>query len=144
MTTSSSDVADEQQLFFTQVDGEDETEELTLQQIEQSRKKSNKLGANQELSSMKPSIKKFTKIDGNTTSYSIIGVKANARIRVEQGADPVLKSLKLKIPEQPHDNVLLTTDGRFKHYKANEDRINFKDGLLFRKNYGETGSVKYY
>ena len=40
--------------------------------------------------------------------------------------------------------MLLATDRRFKHYKANEDRIIFKDGLPFRKYYGETGSVKYY
>ena len=40
--------------------------------------------------------------------------------------------------------MLSTTDRRFKHYKANEDRIILKDGLLFRKYYGETGSVKYY
>ena len=46
--------------------------------------------------------------------------------------------------EEPHDDVLLTTDSRFKHYKANEDRIIVKDGLLFRRYYGETGSVKYY
>ena len=38
----------------------------------------------------------------------------------------------------------MTTDRRFKHYKANEDRIILKDRLLFRKYYGETGSVKYY
>ena len=38
----------------------------------------------------------------------------------------------------------MTTDRRFKHYKANEDRIILKDGLLFRKYYGETGSVNYY
>ena len=38
----------------------------------------------------------------------------------------------------------MTTDRRFKHYKANEDRIILKDGLLFRKYSGETGSVKYY
>ena len=93
---------------------------------------------------MKPSIKEFTKIDGNTTSYSINGIKASARIRVEQDADLVLKNLKLKILGQPHDDVLLATDGRYKHYKANEDRIILKDGLLFRKYYGETGSVKYY
>ena len=59
-------------------------------------------------------------------------------------ADRVLKNLKLKIFRQPHDDVLLTTDSRFKHYKANEDRSILKDGLLIRKNYGETGSVKYY
>ena len=35
-------------------------------------------------------------------------------------------------------------DSRYKHYKANEDRIFLKDGLLFRKYFGETGSVKYY
>ena len=28
-----------------------------------------------------------------------------------------------------------------KQYKANEDRIILKDGLLFRKYYGETGST---
>ena len=93
---------------------------------------------------MKPSIKEFTKTDGNTTSYSIIGIKASARIRVEQDADLVLKNLKLKILGQPHDDVLLATDRRYKHYKANEDRIILKDGLLFRKYYGETGSVEYY
>ena len=36
------------------------------------------------------------------------------------------------------------TDSRYKNYKANEDRIILKDGLLFRKFFGETGSVKYY
>ena len=87
----------------------------------------------------------FTKIDGNTTSYSLHGIKANARKRVEQDADLVLKNLKLKILGQPHDDVLLTTtDRRFKHYKANEDRIILKEGLLFREYYGETGSVKNY
>ena len=93
---------------------------------------------------MKPSIKELIKIDGNTTSYFLHGIKATARIRVEQDADLVLKNLKLKIFGQPHDDVLLTTGSRFKHYKANEDRIILKDGLLFRRYYGETGSVKYY
>ena len=40
--------------------------------------------------------------------------------------------------------MLLVTDRRYKHYKANQDRIILKDRLLFRKYYGETGSVKYY
>ena len=92
---------------------------------------------------MKPSIKEFTKIDVNITSYSIHGFKPNARIRVEQDADLVLKILKLKILDQLHDDVLLTTDRRVKHYKANADRIILKNGLVFRKHYGETGSVKY-
>ena len=72
------------------------------------------------------------------------GIKATARIRVEQDVDHLLKKLKLKILGQPFDQVLIMTDSRYKHYKANEDRIVLKDGLLFRKYFGETGSVKYY
>ena len=100
--------------------------------------------APEEPFSMKPSTKDFTRTDGNTTSYSIHGIKANARIRVQQDVDLALKNLKLKILGQPYDDVLLTTDKRFKHYKANEDRIILNDGLLFRKYYGETGNIKYY
>ena len=144
VSTSSSDVANEEKFFLTRADGLDETEEQILQRKEQSQKKTAEWLVNQEPSSMKPSIKEFTKIDGNTTSYSINGIKVNAQIRVEQDTDLALKSLQLGILGQPHDDVLLTTDIRFKHYKANEDRIILKDGLLFRKNYGETGRVKYY
>ena len=144
VTTSSSDVADEEEFFFTQPDDQDETEEQVLQRKERSREKAAEWVVNQEPSSLKPSIKEFTKIDGNTTAYSFHGIKADARIRVEQDAHLVLKNLKLKIHGQLYDDVLLTTDRRFKHYKANEDRIVLKDGLLFRKYYGETGSVKYY
>ena len=142
--TSSSDVADEEQFFLRHTDNQDETEEQILQRKEQYREKAAEWVANQEPSSMKPSINQFTTIDGNTTAYSLHGIKANARIRVEQDADLVLKNPKLKILGQPYDDVLLTADRRFKHYKANEDRIILKDGLLLLKYYGDTGSVKYY
>ena len=51
---------------------------------------------------------------------------------------------KLKLLGQAHDDVLLTTDGRFRNYKAKDDRNILNNGLLFRENYGETGSVKDY
>ena len=70
------------------------------------------------------------------------GIKANARTRVEQDVDIVLKNMKLKI-FQPYDEVLIMTESRYKNYKANEDRIVLKDGLMFRKYFGETGSIKY-
>ena len=72
------------------------------------------------------------------------GIKVNAQIRVEQIADLVLKNMKLKIPGQPHDEVLMVTDSQYKNYKAVEDRIILNYGLLFRKHFGETGGVKYY
>ena len=38
----------------------------------------------------------------------------------------------------------MTTDSRYKHYKANQDSIVLKDGLLIRKIFEETSSFKYY
>ena len=56
----------------------------------------------------------------------------------------MLKNMKLKILGQPYDEVLIVTDSRYKNYKANEDRIILKDGLLYRNYFGETGSVNCY
>ena len=144
VTTSSSDVADEEQFFFTHADNRNESEEQTLQRKEQTKQNAKQWAANKESTALKTSMKEFTKIDGNTTSYSMNGIKANATIRVEQDVDLVLKNMKLKILGQSHDEVLMMTDSRYKNYKANENRIILKDGLLFRKLFRETGSVKYY
>ena len=145
VTTSSSNVADEEQFFFTQADNANESEkEQTLQRKERSKQNAKQWAANEESPVLKTIVKEFTKIDGNTTSYSMNGVKANARIRVEQDVDFVLKNMKLKILGQPYDEVLMMTDSRYKNYKANEARIIRKDGLLFRKYFGETGRLKYY
>ena len=142
--TSSSDVADKKQSFFTQRNGEDEREEQMVERKEQSRRRETEWVANEELPSMKPSITEFKNVDGSTTSYSLHAIKAISRTRVEQNVDPVSKNVKLKMLGQPYDEVLLTTDRQFKHHKASEDRIILKDGLLFRKKYWKTGNVKHY
>ena len=72
------------------------------------------------------------------------GIKANARIRVKQDSNLVLKNLKLKILTQSYDEVLLTTDRKNKQNRANEYRFFLKDGLLLRNFYGKTGSVEFY
>ena len=112
VTTSSSDVADEELFFFTQADKNDETEQQTFQRKEPLRQNAKQWVANEEPSSLKTSVKKITRIDGNTTSYSMNGIKANARLRVEQDDDLVLKNMKPKILSQPHYEVLMMTDSR--------------------------------
>ena len=144
VTTSSSDVADEEQFFFTHADDTNESEEQTLERKERSRQNAKQWAASEESPVLKTSVKEFTKIDENTTSNPMNGIEANARIRVEQDVDLVLKNMKLKILGQPYDEVLIMTDWRHKIYKTNEDCLFLKDALLFRKYFGETGSVKYY
>ena len=59
VTTSSSDVADEEHFFSIQVDEEDESEEQTFERIKQIRKKTTERVTQEEPSSRKPSIKEF-------------------------------------------------------------------------------------
>ena len=110
VTTSSSDVADEEQFFFTHANDNTKSDEQTLERKEQPRQNAKQWTANKESPALKTSVKEFTKIDGNTTSYSMNGIKANSRIRVEQDVDLVLKNMKLKILGQPYDEVLMITD----------------------------------
>ena len=71
------------------------------------------------------------------------GIKANARIRVEQGVDLVLKNMKLKFLGQPLDEVLMMTDSRYKNYKANEDRIILVDGLNILEKQGVSNTTNF-
>ena len=57
------------------------------------------------------------------------GIKAKAQIRVEQDVNMVLKNLKFKILGHLFEELLIKSDPRYKHFKANEDRITLKDGL---------------
>ena len=53
--------------FFTQADKNDETEEQTIERKEQSTRRAKQKVADEEPSSLKTSVKEFTKIDKNTT-----------------------------------------------------------------------------
>ena len=71
------------------------------------------------------------------------GIKANAQKRIDQDVNWVVMKPEVKVSGQPHFEMLSTTDRRYKHNKAN-DRVILKSSLLFRKGYGEPGSVKHY
>ena len=102
-TTSSSDVAGEERFFYTHAHNTNESEEQTRERKEQSRQIAKRWATNAESPTLKTSVKEFTKIDGITTSFSMNGIKANARIRVQQDVNLVLKNRNLKILGQPYD-----------------------------------------
>ena len=71
VTTPSSDVDDGEQFSLTQIDNDNNSEEHTLQKKMQSRQVAKEMVANRETSSLRTTIKEFTKINGNSTSYSM-------------------------------------------------------------------------
>ena len=62
VTTSSSEVADEEHFFFTQADRNNESEAQTFERKEQSRPSAKQGAAHEESSALKTSVKEFTKI----------------------------------------------------------------------------------
>ena len=65
--------------------------------------------ANDEPSSMRICIKEVTKVDGSTKTYSMNGIKANARITVEQDVDLAVKNYKPTNLSQPYVDMVQKT-----------------------------------
>ena len=63
VTSSSSDVADEEQFLFTHADNNDESEKQTLEGKEQARQNAKEWAANEEPSALKTSVKEITRIE---------------------------------------------------------------------------------
>ena len=68
----------------------------------------------------------------------------NARIRLEQNNDIVLRNLRAKIEGEPFDENDLASDYRYHHYLQNITRIEIKQEVLTRKYYTDTGTVSHY
>ena len=132
----STDVADDEQQFFLP-DERLETEEEILQ-----RKMSAKQRAHTDKQNeITATIQEATMIPINKLSYSLGAITENPRIRNEQDADTVLKTIKAKLSQEEYDAHLLQTDPKAQKLLKHENRITLKDGILVRKYYGECGQV---
>ena len=59
------------------------------------------------------------------------------------GCQSILEKMKLKLLGQRHDEVLIKTDLRYKHYRMNTALI-LKMAYYSGKKFGKTGGVRYY
>ena len=135
----STDVADEEQLFFIP-DETIETEEEILLQKEQTRQ----YARDEETTKIKIAIKETTPIPINKASYTFGAKKEDERIRVEQDSNLVFKAIKKKLICEEYDKHLLQTDATAKSLLLHENRLIVKDGVLMRKYYGECGQVTHH
>ena len=128
----SSDVADEEQLFFLP-DDEEESEQKIFARKAQSKQRAQE-GLEKHLATK---VTEVIKIPLNSAVYSFGSIKENARIRNEQDADRFLKALKQRISHEEYDKHLLKSEPRGRNLLRHEVRIIMKDGVLMRKYYGE-------
>ena len=135
VNVQSAGVSEEEQVFFTEEDNE--TEEQIWE-----RKKQSKAGLKVD----------ETVIQIDTISENVVDeitnftqkLRRTNQILLEQSKDPILLHLKAKIQNEEYSEEILQQDIRYKHYLNNLDRIVFKDEIVTRQYYDETGQIKYH
>ena len=132
----STDVADEEQLFFLP-DEIIETEEEILLQEEQARQ----TARDEATTKIKLAIQETTPIPIKKNTFGAI--EEDARIRVEQDSDLVFKAIKRKLICEEHDNHLLQTDPKAKRLLVHESELIVKDGVNNTGNVDKSHITKY-
>ena len=89
-------------------------------------------------------VKETAPIPINQASYTYGALKENARIRVEQNTDQIVKAIKLKLIYEDYDKHLVQTDPKAKRLLFHEYKLKVKDGIVMRKYYGECGPVTHH
>ena len=135
VNVQSAGVSEEEQIFFTEDDGETEA------QIWERKKQSRTNPTDQEVVIQIDAITE--NIVDEITNFTQKLRRTN-QILLEQSKDPTLQQLKAKIQNEDYSEEILQQDIRYKHYLSNLDRIVLKDEIVTRQYYDETGQIKHH
>ena len=109
----SSDVADEEQLFFLPDEGEESEQEIFARKA-----LSKQRAIDEHEKELSTKVTEVIKIPLNAAVYSFGAIKENARIGNEQDAFPLLKALKQRISHAEYDKQLHKTEQEDETYYA--------------------------
>ena len=70
--------------------------------------------------------------------------KDNAKIRIEQNNDPVLRNLRNIVKKQKFDENEFKSDARYGHYQQNLQRTEVHNNVLERRYYDDTVRISHY
>ena len=139
----SSDVTDEEQVFFTP-DDQEEIEEEIWKRKEQSRKRTQETTEDTMSIQNEVSITKMQTLETDMRIYRIGAKKEEPLIRAEQHNDRLLRNLKLYLLGELQTFWECKELTGFKNYERNLKRLIIRDGLVVREYYNETGKVSHY
>ena len=137
----SAGVAEEESLYILP---EEVPSEQQLWEEKESLRKTAKDETHNEPKKGVSELQNFHKPTAGTIDYREGHFKDNAKIRLEQNNDPVLRNLRAKIQGEPSDETALTQDYRYKHYLQNIPRIEIRQDILTRRYYNDTGMISHY
>ena len=137
----SSGIAKEEQIYVLP---DDEIDETQLWEEKQNIRNQAQTETHNDPENEVAELQQFHKPTSGLISISSGYFKDNAKIRLEQNNDVVLRNLRAKIEGNPFDENELASDYRYQHYLQNITRIEIKQEVLTRKYYTDTGTTSHY
>ena len=132
----STGVAEEKPLYI--LPEETHTEQQLCEEKETLRK-SAKMETHNDPENEVSELQTFHKPTAGTLDYREVQSKDNAKLRLEQNNDSVLRNLRASSHETE-----FTQDYRCKHYRQNIPCIEIRQDVLTRRYYNDTGMISYY
>ena len=137
----SSGIVEEEQIYILP---DDEFDENKLWEEKQNVRNQAQTETHNEPENDVSELQQFHKPTSGLVSVSSGYFRDNARIRLEQNNDIVLRNLRAKIEGDPFNENELASDYRYHHYLQNITRIEIKQEVLTRKYYTDTGAISHY
>ena len=137
----SSGIVEEEQIYILP---DDELDENKLWEEKQNTRNQAQNETHNDPENDVSELQQFHKPTSGLISCSSGHFKDNARIRLEQNNDIVLRNLRAKIEGDPFNENELASDYRYHHYLQNITRIEIKQEVLTRKYYTDTGAISHY
>ena len=136
----SSGFVEEEQIYILP---EDEIDENQLWEEKQNIRNQAQIETHNEPETDVSELQQFHKPTSGLVSISLGYFRDNARIRLQQNNDIVLRNLRAKLEGNPFDENELASDYRYQHYLQNIARIEIKQEVLTRK-YTDKGTTSHY
>ena len=137
----SSGIVEEEQIYILP---DDELDENQLWQEKQNIRDQAQNETHNEPENNITELQQFHKPTSGLNTCSEGHFRDNAKIRLEQNNDIVLRNLRAKIEGHPFDEHELASDYRYHHYLQNIARIEIKQEVLTRRYYTDTGTTSHY
>ena len=137
----SSGIVEEEQIYILP---DDEVDENQLWQEKHNVREQAQNETHNEPENDVNELQQFHKPTSGLISCSSGHFKDNARIRLEQNNDVVLRNLRAKLEGNSFDENELASDHRYQHYLQNITRIEIKQEVLTRRYYTDTGIISHY
>ena len=136
-----SGIVEEEQIYFHP---DDEIDEKTHWQQKDNIRNQTQTETHNEPENEVTEPQNIHKPTAGTIKYRDRGFRENAKFRLEQNNDPLLRNRRANIEGKSFDESAFTQNNRYQHYLQNKPRIEFREDILAREYHNDNGQCSDY